>query len=505
MICVPLDASINGDRETAKIIIGNHPEVVRCSISENCDTALHIAASTKTTYLVERYVKNLVMLMTREDLELQNKSGNTALCLAAVTGNIKSAMAMVNKNWDLLDIACSCKMLPLYLASLFGQSEMVHYLYNFKGMTTEAWTNQYRGWVLEKCVDANIFVSSVISADVGPAEKPNTSDDDPTKYLSKLLFLAVEKVNTEFVVEIIRQYPDLIWKTDDNNQSIFLAAVSHRQVAAMRAKKTRLEDVSGVALQMQRELLWFMEVEAMMPLIFREKKNMDGLLLSDYLFTMEHADLLSARPIYMVVSALIATIAFAASFTIPGGYDQNSGSPIFLRKQSLKIFVISDSLSLTFSTISILIFLSILTSRYAEHDFLESLPKRLMRGLATLFLSIIAMMVTFSVVENDITDKKSSEGKGLESKVGDVMGKKQQKIAQTKRTTTVKSNNNYRVILVFYIFQPKTGLQISFVALHMSRASRSEAQQSVEFTWQLEGNYSISSLAQNTSPDDMHC
>ncbi|GJY46738.1 hypothetical protein Tco_0435801 [Tanacetum coccineum] len=31
-------------------------------------------------------------------------------------------------------------------------------------------------------------------------------------------------------------------------------------------------------------------------------------------------------------------------------------------------------------------------------------------------------------VENDITDKKSSEGKGLESKVGDVMGKKQQKI-----------------------------------------------------------------------------
>ncbi|GKE66104.1 ankyrin repeat-containing domain, PGG domain protein, partial [Tanacetum coccineum] len=168
-------------------------------------------------------------------------------------------------------------------------------------------------------------------------------------------------------------------------------------LAAMRAKKTRLEDVSGVALQMQRELLWFMEVEAMMPLIFREKKNMDGLLLSDYLFTMEHADLLSARPIYMVVSALIATIAFAASFTIPGGYDQNSGIPIFLRKQSLKIFVISDSLSLTFSTISILIFLSILTSRYAEHDFLESLPKRLMRGLATLFLSIIAMMVTFSV------------------------------------------------------------------------------------------------------------
>nr|GEW80483.1 hypothetical protein [Tanacetum cinerariifolium] len=252
-----------------------------------------------------------------------------------------------------------------------------------------------------------------------------TSDDDPTKYLSKLLFLAVEKGNTEFVVEIIRQLSERdSLKDKGNNNNMW-------HLAAMRAKKTRLEDVSGVALQMQRELLWFMEVEAMMPLIFREKKNMDGLLPSD-LFTMEHADLLSASEKWMkdtasqsmAVSALIATIAFAASFTVPGGYDQNNGIPIFLPKQSLIIFIISDATSLTFSTISILIFLSILTSRYAEHDFLESLPKSLMRGLATLFLSFIAMMVTFSVHENDITDKKSSEGKGLESKVGNVMGKK---------------------------------------------------------------------------------
>ncbi|KAM0022161.1 hypothetical protein Hdeb2414_s0023g00625491 [Helianthus debilis subsp. tardiflorus] len=42
-------------------------------------------------------------------------------------------------------------------------------------------------------------------------------------------------------------------------------------------------------------------------------------------------------------------------------------------------------------------FLSILTSRYAEYDFLESLPRKLLFGLPTLFLSITTMMVAFGV------------------------------------------------------------------------------------------------------------
>ncbi|GKA96263.1 ankyrin repeat-containing domain, PGG domain protein [Tanacetum coccineum] len=99
----------------------------------------------------------------------------------------------------------------------------------------------------------------------------------------------------------------------------------------------------------------------------------------------------------MVVATLIATIVFAAAFTVPGGYGQNSGHPIFQSKATLIVFVVADAISLFSSTTSILIFLSILTSRYAERDFLVSLPKKLMAGLATLFLSITTMTVAFSV------------------------------------------------------------------------------------------------------------
>lgn len=106
-------------------------------------------------------------------------------------------------------------------------------------------------------------------------------------YPSRVLFIAAKVGNTDFLVELIRGYPDLIWKVNENNQTIFHTAVEHRQegvynllyeIGAMKdlitplkdtknnnmlhlvgkiATQKRLEYVSGVALQMQLELLWF--------------------------------------------------------------------------------------------------------------------------------------------------------------------------------------------------------------------------------------------------------
>ncbi|KAJ0081976.1 hypothetical protein Patl1_11350 [Pistacia atlantica] len=97
----------------------------------------------------------------------------------------------------------------------------------------------------------------------------------------------------------------------------------------------------------------------------------------------------------MIVAALIATVVCAAAFTVPGGTKEESGTPHFVHKVSFTIFVISDAVSLVTSVCSILTFLSILTSRYAEEDFLLVLPKKLIVGLATLLLSIAAMTVVF--------------------------------------------------------------------------------------------------------------
>jgi hypothetical protein len=122
------------------------------------------------------------------------------------------------------------------------------------------------------------------------------------------------------------------------------------------------------------------------------------------IFTKAHAELLKDGEKWMkdtanycmLVATLIATVIFAAAFTVPGGNNQETGIPIFLRTNWLMIFFISDALALCSSSSSIVIFLSILTSRYTEEDFLKSLPTKLLSGLATLFIAMAGMMVAFT-------------------------------------------------------------------------------------------------------------
>ena len=79
---------------------------------------------------------------------------------------------------------------------------------------------------------------------------------------------------------------------------------------------------------------------------------------------------------YTVVGTLIITIMFAAAITVPGGNDSNTGLPMFLNNKVFTLFIISDALSLLSSSTSVLMFLGILTSRYAEEDFLNPYLER---------------------------------------------------------------------------------------------------------------------------------
>ncbi|XP_075497769.1 uncharacterized protein LOC142535003 [Primulina tabacum] len=165
----------------------------------------------------------------------------------------------------------------------------------------------------------------------------------------------------------------------------------------------KLNLVSGAALQMQRELQWSKEMENFVNPSRRTWFNNDR-KTPQMLFSEKHQELKSQGEKWMkdtatsctIAAALIATVVFAAAFTVPGGLHGDTGVPIFVRKNLFVLFAISDSVSLFTSTTSLLMFLSILTSRYAEQDFLYLLPKRLCIGLLTLFTSITFMMVAFS-------------------------------------------------------------------------------------------------------------
>ena len=114
-----------------------------------------------------------------------------------------------------------------------------------------------------------------------------------------------------------------------------------------------------------------------------ESTNEDGRTPRE-LFTETHKELVDKGEKWMketatsctVVGALIITIMFAAAITVPGGNDSNTGLPMFLNSKVFTLFVICDALSLLSSSASVLMFLGILTSHYAEQDFLQILTQK---------------------------------------------------------------------------------------------------------------------------------
>uniref|UniRef100_F6HF61 Protein kinase domain-containing protein n=1 Tax=Vitis vinifera TaxID=29760 RepID=F6HF61_VITVI len=437
-------AALNGDWKSAKAFLESNPQAVRARITRRSETALHIAAGARHT----RFVEELVKLMKPDDLALQNKVGNTALCFAAASGITRIAEVMVNKNRELPMIRGSKGVTPLYMAALVGHKDMVRYLYSVT--EEDNLTKEDRIGLLVAAITANLFVPGFKSVydkklmHIQALElvqqlwdKILSLDHDPKigeliRTPSRLLFTAAELGIVEFITVLIRSYPDLIWKVNDQSQTIFHVAVAHRQekifnliyeigahkdyIAAYKDEKNnnmlhlagklapsnRLKIDSGAAFQLQRELHWFKEVEKIIQPSYTEMKNEQG-RTPQILFTEEHKDLVREGEKWMkdtasscmVVATLIATVMFAAAFSVPGGNDDDTGRPIFLTKKSFLVFAISDALALFSSATSILIFLSILTSRYAEEDFLESLPNRLIIGLATLFISVATMMIAF--------------------------------------------------------------------------------------------------------------
>ena len=146
------------------------------------------------------------------------------------------------------------------------------------------------------------------------------------------------------------------------------------------------------------------EVESIAPAKVRLSLNKGG-LTPRQLFTRNHKGMMSNGEKWMkdtvtscmVVGALVVTVMFTVAFTVPGGNDQNKGFPIFINEKLFMVFIVSDALSLFSSSTSVLVFLGIFTSRYAEEDFHMSLPNKLIIGFSTLLISILAMMTAFSV------------------------------------------------------------------------------------------------------------
>ncbi|KAL1191802.1 Ankyrin repeat-containing protein ITN1 [Cardamine amara subsp. amara] len=263
-------------------------------------------------------------------------------------------------------------------------------------------------------------------------------DESWKETVYEALLEAVENGNKEFFIEIIKCNPELLWISKaTSGRNLFQLAVAFRQekifnliyglddrnftllrsydrdhnnilhIVAHLSPPDQLSMVSGAALKMQRETQWFEEVKSLVSEREVLQKNNES-KTPRQVFEENHEPLRKEAEDWMkytatacsFVAALIATVTFQAIFTVPGGTDGTLGKPLLLQDSHFMAFVVVDSLSFFTSCTSMLIFLSILTSRYSFDDFILSLPRKMILALTILFISIAAMLAAFITALN---------------------------------------------------------------------------------------------------------
>ncbi|EOA30160.1 hypothetical protein CARUB_v10013276mg [Capsella rubella] len=492
----------SGNLEATKEFLDRNPGVLTASLTSNGDTPIHKAVLSGHINIVEEIVRRIHD--PEQVLKIKNDNGYTALTYAATGGTVRIAECLVNKCPGLVSVRNSKEHIPIVVASLYGHKHLVRYLYNHTPLSDldPDGSDDHKGkngaMLVTNCIVDGLYgialdliqrypklaytrdsdndtaiialaqtpcafpsvprIRRVYKLKLGHArakkildcicgEIPNfDAAQQKNTGLHQALFKAVENGIVEYIDEVMRHYPDIVWLKDNYGLNLFFYAVSQRQEkifsliynmgakknilatawdklhnnmlhhAAYRAPASRLNLIPGAALQMQRELQWFKEVESLVQPKHRKMVNLKQKKTPKALFTDQHKELVEQGEKWMkdtaasctVVAALITTMMFSSAFTVPGGYRSDNGLPLYMHQNIFKIFIISDAISLFTSCMSLLMFLGILKSRYREEDFLRSLPTKLIVGLLSLFLSMATMMVTFVVTLMTLVGDKIS-------------------------------------------------------------------------------------------------
>lgn len=284
--------------------------------------------------------------------------------------------------------------------------------------------------------DQDITVQGLYGARIGsPVSGPATRGrkvEDKEVDLWHPLLTATKTGILEVVYEMLREYPQSVDLRNKKGQNVLHVAVMYRRKDIFKFMKsnriisnrmsfgidkdgyTLLHQVAdntyysvgskhGPALQLHEELKWFTRVEKVIPSYYAKLRDFKHKMTAEELFNKMHKKQLLAAQQWVketaqscsAVAVLVATIVFAAAYTVPGG-SNDKGIPIFLHKNFFLFFTIMDVIALASSLTSVVMFLSILTSPFDYKDFRNSIPRKLTLGFTLLFFSVMATMLAFA-------------------------------------------------------------------------------------------------------------
>ncbi|KAK1559230.1 hypothetical protein Q3G72_012179 [Acer saccharum] len=244
------------------------------------------------------------------------------------------------------------------------------------------------------------------------------------------ILIAAKNGITEIVEKILEKFPVAWHDRNYQKKNVVLLAVENRQIHVyqllLRMNENsafrhvdhegnsalhlaaKLGEVNswlipgGAAMLMQWEIKWYEFVTNSKPRDFFVPYNKENKSPKD-VFTETHKALVKEGGEWLyktsescsVVATLITTVAFAASTTVPGGVKGESGKPTLENQHAFMVFAISSLVAFSFSVTAVIMFLAIITTWYQERDFRKDLPRKLLIGITSLFVSLASMLISF--------------------------------------------------------------------------------------------------------------
>ncbi|KAL8249093.1 hypothetical protein R6Q59_005961 [Mikania micrantha] len=277
------------------------------------------------------------------------------------------------------------------------------------------------------------FHQYVKFSSIAQLEETTAAYETASRFPDTPLILATKNGCKEIVEEILDQYPQAIEHIDQDGRNILHVAIKHRNhevfdyVVNQKYAKERLRgkidndantlmhmvgeevedvdaDLKGPAYVLQENLMLFKKVKDISPTLDEIKMNSKSKTALQSFFENNNQRretakdwMIESAKNYTVVAVLIATVAFAAEYTVPGGPDTKTGEPLLKKKPLFKFFTIADAMSLSAALTSVIMFLNVITSPYRFRDFEKSLIRKLNIGITMLMTSVAMLMVAFAV------------------------------------------------------------------------------------------------------------